>query len=89
MKKYRKIFLKISKNHTRTVLVFVMINIKTEQEIKIMAEGGKILKEILDQLASTVQPGITTEEIDKLARELVLSWQKKLPKAEIKPSFFG
>ena len=67
----------------------MMINIKTEQEIKIMAEGGKILKEILDQLASTVQPGITTEEIDKLARELVLSWQKKLPKAEIKPSFFG
>ena len=89
MKKYRKIFLKISKNHTRAVLVFVMINVKTEQEIKIMAEGGKILKEILQNLSLAVKPGIKTEELDKLAEELVLSWQKKLPKAEIKPSFFG
>ncbi|HEY4484624.1 MAG TPA: type I methionyl aminopeptidase [Candidatus Paceibacterota bacterium] len=66
-----------------------MIKIKSQQQIKVMAESGKILKEILDQLASVVRPGIATEEIDKLARELVLSWQKKLPKAEIKSSFFN
>ena len=66
-----------------------MTQIKIKQEIETMAEGGKILKEMLDKLSAAVQPGITTEEIDKLAKELVFSWQKKLPKTEIKPSFFG
>jgi len=66
-----------------------LTTIKTKSEIEIMAEGGKILKEILENLASAVKPGITTEELDRLARELVLSWQKKLPKADIKSSFYG
>ncbi|TSC74381.1 MAG: methionyl aminopeptidase [Parcubacteria group bacterium Gr01-1014_44] len=66
-----------------------MIQIKTQQEVAVMAEGGKILREILQNLAQAVRPGLTTEEIDKLARELVLSWAKKLPKAKIGSSFCG
>src|SRR3989338_5514967 len=66
-----------------------MINIKTQQEIEIMAEGGKILKDILQRMAQAVRPGTTTEEIDKLARELVLSWAKKLPEGKIGSSFCG
>lgn len=66
-----------------------MIHLKTPEEIAIMAEGGKILKEILYQMAEAVRPGVTTEEIDKLARELVLSWAKKLPEAKISSSFCG
>lgn len=66
-----------------------MINIKTKREIKIMAESGKILKEILQNLASAVRPGVQTKELDKLAEELVLSWQKKLPEADIRSSFKG
>lgn len=54
-----------------------MIQIKNRQEIAVMAEGGKILREILQNLAEAVQPGVTSEEIDKLARELVLSWNEK------------
>ena len=54
-----------------------------------MAEGGKILKDILQRMAQAVRPGITTEEIDKLARELVLSWAKKIPEAKISSSFCG
>lgn len=67
----------------------LMITIKTEKEIEIMAEGGKILKEILQNLASAVKPGVTTLELDKLARELVLSWSKKMPEAKIQSSFSG
>lgn len=66
-----------------------MIHLKTPEEIAIMAEGGKILREILYQMAEAVRPGVTTAEIDKLARELVLSWAKKIPEAKISSSFCG
>jgi len=59
-----------------------MINIKTEKEIEIMKEGGKILAEILKKLEETVKPGITTNDLEKLARELVLSYG-------VKSSFLG
>lgn len=51
-----------------------MVNIKTEKEIQIMKEGGKILGEILNKLADAVKPGMTTNDLEKLARELVLSY---------------
>lgn len=54
-----------------------MIHIKTEQEIEIMKEGGKILAEILKKLSDAVRPGITTNELDKLTRELILSYGVK------------
>lgn len=54
-----------------------------------MAEGGKILKEILQNLSLAIKPGIKTEELDKLAEELVFSWAKKIPEADIYPSFKG
>ncbi len=39
-----------------------------------MKEGGKILAEILDKLKGAVKPGITTNDLEKLARELVSSY---------------
>ncbi|MDO8559156.1 MAG: type I methionyl aminopeptidase, partial [bacterium] len=50
-----------------------MITIKTSEEIKIMAEGGKILARIMKELEGQVRPGITTRELDKAAEGLVLS----------------
>lgn len=50
-----------------------MITIKTPAEIQIMAEGGRILAEIMKELKKEVKPGITTEELNKVARDLVLS----------------
>jgi methionyl aminopeptidase len=52
-----------------------MIKIKTQQEIEIMAEGGKILAEILKKIADEAKPGIATCELDKLARELISSYK--------------
>lgn len=49
-----------------------MISIKTKEEIEIMAEGGKILAEIMRELGKRVKPGIKTLELDGLAEGLVL-----------------
>lgn len=47
-----------------------------------MHEGGKILAKILGKLSEAVRPGIATQELEKLARELVLSYK-------VKPAFLG
>jgi methionyl aminopeptidase len=49
-----------------------MIKIKTPEEIAIMAEGGKILAKIMTELEKKVQPGIATEELNRLAESLIL-----------------
>ncbi|MDP3697435.1 MAG: type I methionyl aminopeptidase [Candidatus Taylorbacteria bacterium] len=59
-----------------------MIQIKTTEEIQTMEKGGKILSEILKQLAKAVKPGIATQDLEKLARELVF-------KFGVKPAFLN
>jgi methionyl aminopeptidase len=48
-----------------------MIIIKSEKEIAIMREGGKLLGQIMEQVGKIIIPGQNTFEINKLARELV------------------
>lgn len=50
-----------------------MIEIKTEKEIEIMREGGRILAGIMEKLGKEVEPGIKTEDLDRLAEELILA----------------
>lgn len=59
-----------------------MINIKTPEEIKIMAEGGHILAQIRDQLGKLAKPGITTQELDNIAHQKIIA-------AGGEPSFLG
>ena len=54
-----------------------MINLKTQKEIEVMKEGGKILAKILKELTKAVKPGITTQDLEKLARELVFKFRAK------------
>lgn len=49
-----------------------MIYYKTQKEIDMMAKGGKMLADILKQVADTVQPGIGTKDLDTLAERLIL-----------------
>ncbi|MCX7955719.1 MAG: type I methionyl aminopeptidase [Patescibacteria group bacterium] len=49
-----------------------MINLKTEEEIKIMIEGGKRLKRVVQSLLLKIKKNITTEQIDEEAEELIL-----------------
>lgn len=59
-----------------------MITIKTPEEIQIMAEGGKILAKIMKELEKTVRPGITTKDLNKVAKDLIFRYGAK-------PSFKG
>lgn len=59
-----------------------MIKIKTKKEIEIMKEGGRILAKIMNELTTKVKPGITTKELDRACKALILSF-------EAKPSFEG
>jgi methionyl aminopeptidase len=48
-----------------------MIPIKTENEIEIMRQGGKILASVLSQVAQAAKPGVTTQFLDELAERLI------------------
>lgn len=47
-----------------------MISKKTDEEIAVLAEGGRILAGILEDLSAHAVQGVTTEELDDRAREL-------------------
>jgi len=59
-----------------------MITIKSEKEIGIMRQGGKILARIMEELKNKVEIGITTKELDRAADALVF-------KSGAKPAFKG
>src|SRR3989338_6590192 len=50
-----------------------MIKIKSEEEIRIMRDAGKILATTLRGIEKQVKPGITTLELDRAAEALILS----------------
>lgn len=49
-----------------------MISIKTSSEIEKMAEGGKILADVLFKILEYAKVGVSELELDKLAEELIL-----------------
>jgi methionyl aminopeptidase len=53
-----------------------MIPIKTDREIEIMREGGRILAEIVAQVKEEVVPGKTTQELNRLAEGLLFKYGK-------------
>ncbi|MBL8030086.1 MAG: type I methionyl aminopeptidase [Candidatus Doudnabacteria bacterium] len=56
--------------------------IKTPQEIEIIAEGGKLIHEILHNTAKLAQPGVSTWELNEYA-------EKEIEKIGGRPSFKG
>jgi methionyl aminopeptidase len=48
-----------------------MARIKTEEEIELLRKGGRILARILRELSQYAKPGISTEDINDRALELV------------------
>lgn len=47
------------------------INLKTEEEIRIMKKGGKLLKRVVKRLLPEIKEGISTKRIDNLAEKLI------------------
>ena len=50
-----------------------MIVLKTEEEIKKMAEACRIVAEVLEGLKKLVSPGVTTKELDEFAESYIVS----------------
>jgi len=48
-----------------------MIDIKSTDEISIMAEGGRILAEVLNKILSKAKPGVSELDLDGLAESLI------------------
>jgi methionyl aminopeptidase len=60
----------------------MMTQIKTPQEINAMREGGKMLAHVLQVLSRRIAPGMTTQDLDNIARE-------ELKKLGGEPAFLG
>jgi methionyl aminopeptidase len=59
-----------------------MITIKTSEELAIMRRASEIVAEVLDELVAEVRPGISTDELDRIAESVTL-------KKGARPAFKG
>lgn len=50
------------------------ITIKSQREIQLMREAGKILSTVHEELSKIIKPGITTLDIDKKGEEIIRSF---------------
>lgn len=50
------------------------VTIKSEREIELMREAGKILAKVHDELAKEIKPGMSTYEIDRIGEQLIRSY---------------
>jgi methionyl aminopeptidase len=55
------------------------ITIKTGAEIDAMRVAGRLASEVLDYLTPFVKPGVTTDELDKLAHDYMVDVQGTIP----------
>ena len=55
------------------------ISIKSGADIPAMRIAGRLASEVLDMLTPHVQPGVTTEELDRLAYEHIVNVQQAIP----------
>lgn len=51
-----------------------MIRLKTKEEIEIMKEGGRRLREVVNLLLSIIKVGVTTKKINDTAEELIYQY---------------
>ena len=59
--------------------VIMTIHIKNSQEIEKMRIAGALASQVLDYITPFVNPGITTEEIDRLCHDFMVKVQKTIP----------
>lgn len=64
-----------------------MITIKTQKEIEILKEGGKILAEVLSEVSKLAKPGASTGFLNEKAKELISARGAKPSFDGYKPSF--
>ena len=55
------------------------VTVKTPEQIEKMRIAGGLAAEVLEMLVPHVKPGVTTEELDRLAYEHIVNVQKAVP----------
>jgi methionyl aminopeptidase len=55
------------------------VSIKTAEEIAKMRVAGRLAAEVLDMIRPHVQPGITTEELDRVCHDYIVNAQHAIP----------
>ena len=50
-----------------------MVTIKSEREIELMREAGRILAKVHEELGRTLVPGMSTKEIDRMCEDMLRS----------------
>ena len=55
------------------------VTVKNEDDIRKMRVAGKLAAEVLDFITPHVQPGVTTEEIDRLCHDYMVNVQDTVP----------
>jgi methionyl aminopeptidase len=55
------------------------ITLKSADDLAAMRIAGRLASEVLDMLTQHVQPGITTEQLDKIAHEHIVNVQGAIP----------
>jgi methionyl aminopeptidase len=53
--------------------------IKTADEIAKMRVAGRLAAEVLDMIGPRIQPGITTEELDRVCHDYIVNTQQAIP----------
>jgi methionyl aminopeptidase len=56
-----------------------VIQLKSQREIEIMARGGKILADTVKLMERSVQPGMTTADLDRIAEDFIRSHDGATP----------
>jgi methionyl aminopeptidase len=56
-----------------------VIQLKSARELDIMAQGGKILGAAIEMLRTTVKPGMSTGDLDKVAEDFIRSHEGAVP----------
>ena len=55
------------------------VTVKTPEQIEKMRVAGRLAAEVLEMLVPHVKPGVSTEELDRLAYEHIVNVQKAIP----------
>ncbi|OZB61873.1 MAG: type I methionyl aminopeptidase, partial [Lysobacterales bacterium 13-68-4] len=55
------------------------ITLKTPEDLVAMRVAGQLAAEVLAMLKEHVKPGVTTEDLDRLAYEHIVHKQKAIP----------
>ena len=56
-----------------------MIQLKSQREIEVMARGGQILAETVSLMERSVRPGISTDDLDRIADDFIRSHPGAIP----------